>query len=116
MILFFETLSADEQERVRIKILPEDEMVVSFAKQMNASFIFRGIRDFIDLKYENELNLVQKKIDPSIETVFFLTPRDKIEISSSMIKSTTCLKKWEMVVKDYIPTCVLEALKAKRDV
>jgi len=110
-----EHFTAIEKEKIVFDILEENELLVTFAKTNDIGFIFRGLRDFIDLGYETKLNLVQKKIAPTIETVYLFTPRDKIEISSSMIKSNLSLHEWELVVKDYIPTCVFNALKDKRN-
>ena len=106
-----EVLTNDEVKRVKVKQIPHDELLVTFAKNINANFIFRGIRNITDFEYESQLNLVNKKIDPDIETIFLLTPRELIEVSSSLIKNSLHLKEWEHVAASYIPVCVLNKLK-----
>jgi len=105
----------EDRKRIVVSVLPSNEMVVKFAQSVKAKFIFRGIRNFIDLNYENEINLVQKKISPDIETVYLMAPRDKVEISSSMIKTALCLDDWVEVVSDYVPAYVLKMLATKRN-
>lgn len=109
-----ETLQPNQREQIIIDVLDEDDLLVSYADRHKIKYIFRGIRDFIDWDYEYKLNLIQKKLAEHIETVYFITPRDKIEISSSMIKSSLHLSRWDEVVTDYIPTCVMDALVKKR--
>ena len=108
-----ETLTAEQLERVIVDFVPSDELTVSFAKQMKAKFIFRGIRGVIDLEYENGLNLLQKKIEPEIETIYLMTPREYIEISSTLVKNVIPLREWERIAKPYVSKCVLEKLKEK---
>jgi pantetheine-phosphate adenylyltransferase/dephospho-CoA kinase len=106
-----EELTADQMKRVIIDSIPAEELMVSYADSVGAQFIFRGLRGVTDLEYENQLNLVQKKIAPQIETIFLLTPRELIEISSSMIKNCLALREWERVVEPYVSKSVLEKLR-----
>lgn len=106
-----EVLSKEQLMRIIIDFIPENELIVSYAESIEAKFIFRGIRGFTDLEYENQLNLLQKKISPEVETVFFLTPRHLIEISSSLIKASMNLREWEKVTGPYVTNCVLEKLR-----
>jgi len=106
-----EVLSPEQMARVTIDFIPSDELIVSYAANSGAKFIFRGLRGATDLEYENQLNLLQKKIAPEIETIFLMTPRELIEISSSLIKGALALREWERVAAPYVSKCVLEKLK-----
>jgi pantetheine-phosphate adenylyltransferase/dephospho-CoA kinase len=106
-----EILSDEELSRVVIKFIPEDEFTVDFARKFGAKFIIRGLRTAIDLDYENQINLLQKKIAPDIETIYLITPRDLIEISSSLVKSTLSCKQWEKVAAPYVSQSVLKHMK-----
>lgn len=106
-----EILTKEQLLRVTVDFIPSNELIVSYASEIGAKFIFRGLRSATDLEYENQLNLLQKKIAPDIETIFLLTPRELIEISSSLIKSALSLREWERVAAPYVSKCVLEKLK-----
>lgn len=108
-----EILTPKQEKRITVDFIPSNELMVSYAASVNAKFIFRGIRGFIDLEYENQLNLLQKKIAPEIETIFLLTPRELIEISSSLIKDALSLREWERVAEPYISSCVLDKLRQR---
>lgn len=74
------------------------------------------MRNTTDFDYEHNINLLQKKVAPTIESIYILTPRDKAEISSSSIKSNMYLDEWEIMVRDYVPKCVFNALGKQRNI
>jgi len=106
-----EVLTPEQQARVTVDFVPTGELTVTYAKSVGAKFIFRGLRNATDLEYENQLNLFQKKMAPDVETIYFLTPREYIEISSSFIKGSLDLREWEHAAEPYVPKCVLEKLR-----
>jgi pantetheine-phosphate adenylyltransferase/dephospho-CoA kinase len=99
------------RSRVSVDSLPADKLVVSYAKENGFNFIVRGIRNIIDMQYEQELNLIQRKIAPEVNILYFITPRELTEVSSSMVKSMIHLQGWEKIVQDYVPSSVLEELR-----
>jgi pantetheine-phosphate adenylyltransferase len=98
---------------VSVIALPPSKFVVDFAESIEATYIIRGLRNSTDFEYEHQIDLVQKKINQSIETLFFITPRELTEVSSSMVKSLCGLDGWEEAVKDYVPPVVLKAMKER---
>lgn len=110
-----ELLSKDQMSRVKIEFIPNEELTVSFAADHCAKFIFRGIRGFTDFEYENQLNLVQSKLAPDIDTIFLMPPRELIEVSSSLIKNSLHLREWERLAKPYISSCVFNKLQKLKE-
>lgn len=96
---------------VNITALPQNKMLVAYARETGSKFVFRGIRNVTDFDYETQLNLVNKKIAPEVETVFLMPPSHLTEVSSSVVKSMLHLEGWESAVRQYVPECVLRALK-----
>jgi pantetheine-phosphate adenylyltransferase len=107
-----ESLTDVEFSRVVLKFVPEDEFTVNYARAIGAKFLFRGLRNSVDLDYENQINLLQKKIAPEIETIYLITPRELIEISSSLVKSTLSCNRWEEVAASYVSRSVLKYMKS----
>lgn len=106
-------LSLEQQSRVIVEVLPPKALLVEYAAELGAKFIIRGIRNFNDFGYEMEINLVQRKIAPQIETIYLLPPSDLTEVSSSLVKAMIRLDGWEKVVKPYVSPAVLCELKLK---
>jgi pantetheine-phosphate adenylyltransferase/dephospho-CoA kinase len=106
-----EQLEKKELDKVIVLRVPEKCLTVNYAKRCGVKFLFRGLRTATDLEYENQINLLQKKIAPEIETVYLITPRELIEISSSLVKSVLGFEGWEEVAANYVSKSVLDCLK-----
>jgi len=98
---------------VDIDILPENIATSEYSQKLGATHLIRGIRSATDLDYEFQLNLVNKTISPSIETVYFLTPRELIEVSSSMVKGLMGINGWESVARNYVHPFVVQSMQNK---
>ncbi len=58
-----------------IRVVSYTGLTVDFCKKENAKIILRGIRNSIDMEYENSIAQMNKTIAPEIETVLlFATP------------------------------------------
>jgi pantetheine-phosphate adenylyltransferase len=99
--------------RVSVLMLPPKELVVKLAKDLDAKYIIRGLRNTTDFEYERQIDMVQTTVAPEVDTLFFMTPRELTEVSSSLVKSFHGMNGWEKIAEPYVPQCVLEALKEK---
>jgi pantetheine-phosphate adenylyltransferase len=70
----------------QVRITSWDGLTVECAKAFEASTIIRGLRIVSDFEYEFQMNLANKVLDPSIETVFLMTKTENAYISSSMVR------------------------------
>jgi len=106
-------LSEDEFER-RVEIVPlEGELLVNFAKSVDADVLIRGIRNTVDFSYESEILLINRNIQPMIDTVFVVPPRELTEVSSSTVKGLVGFKGWEHSIRSYVNPIVVRALSDK---
>jgi pantetheine-phosphate adenylyltransferase len=63
-----------------------DRLMVQFAQQMNARVMVRGVRALADFNYEFELSMLNKGLNPQIETIFMPTDPQYFVLRSSAIK------------------------------
>lgn len=94
-------------------VLGERELLVQYAKRVDAQFLIRGIRNAADYTYESEMNLVNNRIDRKIETLFFMPDRSLTEISSSTVKGLVGFDNWELIAQQYVDPVVIDKLKEK---
>ena len=87
-----------------------DGLLVEFARNQGASVIMRGIRAVSDYEYELQMAMMNRKIEPDIETVFMLPAEAYSYISSRLVKEIARLGG---PVKDLVPPLVVERLRAK---
>ena len=63
-----------------------DGLLMDYAKQKGAATVIRGLRAISDFEYEFQMALLNKKLNPEIETMFMVTNLNCLYISSSVVK------------------------------
>lgn len=87
-----------------------ERMIVEFAQKVNAPIMIRGVRALSDFSYEFELSMLNKGLDPEIETVFMPTDARYFVLRSSAIKE---LVRLGGDVSAMVPLIVEEQLRKK---
>jgi pantetheine-phosphate adenylyltransferase len=85
-------------------------LLVDFARQKRAQVLLRGIRALSDYEYELQMALMNRKLEPKIETVFMMPAEAYSYLSSRLVREIARLGG---PVKDLVPPVVEERLKAK---
>jgi pantetheine-phosphate adenylyltransferase len=80
---FIERATAD-LERVRVE--PFSTLVVDFARSVGARAIVKGLRAISDFEYELEMNQLNRRQDPEIESVYLMASPQYSFLSSSGVK------------------------------
>lgn len=83
-----------------VKVKHYEGLTVDFCKENNADYIIRGLRGSVDLEYETTIAEANKKINPEVETVFFLTEPSLRCISSTVVRD---LLKHNCPVDEFVP-------------
>ncbi len=68
-----------------------DGLLVDHARQKGATVILRGIRAISDYEYELQMALMNRRLCPSIETVFLMAGEAYSFISSRLVKQVIAL-------------------------
>jgi pantetheine-phosphate adenylyltransferase len=93
-----------------IRVVPFHGLLVDFAQKEGAVALVRGLRALSDFEFEFQLALMNRKLSPSLETVF-LMPREEFTcISSRMVKEIARLGG---EVHHFVPENVVHALHEK---
>ncbi len=61
-------------------------LTADFAKRSRATAIVRGIRAVSDYEYELRMALMNRKLEPTIETVFLMADEEYSYVSSTLMK------------------------------
>lgn len=93
-----------------ITILCYNGLTVQFAKEVGASAIVRGLRVFSDFEFEFRMAMANKRLEPGIETIAFVTDEKNTFLSSSTVKEIASLGG---DVSTMVPLNVLKALRKK---
>ncbi len=87
-----------------------DGLLVDFAKAEGAKAVLRGIRAISDYEYEFQMAMMNRKLNPDIETLFMMPAEKYTYVSSRLIKGVFRLGG---DVSALVPPLVMERLKAK---
>jgi pantetheine-phosphate adenylyltransferase len=97
-----------QMENVEIDVF--EGLLVDYARKRGARVVVRGIRAVSDYEYELQMALMNRKMEPQIETVFMLPGEAFSFLSSSLVKEIARLGG---SIHGLVPPFVEERLKAK---
>jgi pantetheine-phosphate adenylyltransferase len=95
-----------------VKVRPFNGLAVRFVRECGARLIVRGVRSVTDMEAEFTMILANRKLDPEIETVFFMAGDEFSHVSSTLIKQITPLASDEELAK-FVPREIIPPLRDK---
>jgi pantetheine-phosphate adenylyltransferase len=93
-----------------VSVIVCDCLIVDFLKNRGIKLLVRGVRGLEDFSYEFELSMMNRTLDPEIETIFMTTDPEYFVIRSSSIKE---LASFDGNLGGMVPPLVVKALKEK---
>jgi pantetheine-phosphate adenylyltransferase len=85
-------------------------LLVDYARQRQALAIIRGVRSSKDYEYELPMVLMNRRLNPQLDTVLLIASEENSYISSSLIKEVFSLGG---AIEGLVPELVLERMKQK---
>ena len=88
-----------------------DGLLVDYARRKHASVIVRGLRAISDFEYEMQMALMNRRLNPEVETVFMMPAEPYTYVSSRLVKEVVALGG---TVTGLVPRVVEERLREKK--
>ena len=107
-----EVLPSVETANCKLIVDSFSGLTADFAKRSGATAIVRGIRAVSDYEYELRMALMNRRLEPSIETVFLMAGEEYSYVSSTLMKQVFELGGR---VEGLIPELVEARMKAKKN-
>ncbi len=102
--------AAKELGLSNVRVIAFQGLLVEFARSQQACAVVRGLRAVSDFEFEFQMALMNRKLDPQVETIF-LTPREELTyISSRIVKEIARLGG---DISSFVPASVAAALHRK---
>lgn len=79
-------LEETTKEFPNIEIDSFSGLLADYAKKKSCKTMIRGLRAVSDYEYEMQMALVNRKLDPDIETLFMVSRSEYVYLSSSIVK------------------------------
>jgi len=92
------------------EVISYSTLTIELARKIGAKVMIRGLRMGSDFDYEFEMSLMNRKLDPEIDTVCLMTSQEYEFVSSSLIKEAA---KLGGALNEFVPEHVAYALRVK---
>ena len=79
-------IESEVAEYANVQVKPFDTLLVDFARDNGAKAIVKGLRAISDFEYEFEMNQLNRKMAPDIESMFMMAAPEFSFLSSSGVK------------------------------
>jgi pantetheine-phosphate adenylyltransferase len=106
-----EVLPSVSTDNCRISVEGFSGLTAEFARKREATAIVRGIRAVADYEYELRMALMNRRLEPSIETVFLMAGEEFSYVSSTLMKQVFELGGR---IEGLIPPLVEQRMRAKQ--
>ena len=88
-----------------------DGLLVEYARRKRAGVIVRGLRAISDFEYEMQMALMNRHLNPEVETVFMMPAEPYTYVSSRLVKEVAALGG---SITTLVPTIVEDRLRKKK--
>jgi pantetheine-phosphate adenylyltransferase len=88
-----------------------DGLLVEYARRKRAGVIVRGLRAISDFEYEMQMALMNRHLNPEVETVFMMPAEPYTYVSSRLVKEVVALGG---SVTTLVPSIVEDRLREKK--
>jgi len=95
---------------VRVDVF--DGLTVDYAARVKAGAVLRGIRALSDYEYELQMAMMNRKLQPDLETVFMMPAEQYSYLSSRLVREVA---KLGGSIQDLVPEIVERRLSEKLD-
>jgi pantetheine-phosphate adenylyltransferase len=92
-----------------VEVLPFDGLIMDFCAAQGAQAVVRGVRNLTDFDYEAQMAAMNRKLRPTVETVFLLPEASLQCISSTLVRE---ISKLGGDVSQMVSTDVADAMHA----
>ncbi len=103
-----EMVRAVYREEPRVRVALWSGAIVDLLKRENTPFYVRGVRNTVDLEYENAAFYASRDLDKTFITLYVPAEKDLLHVSSTLVKNCIAFGK---PFEQYVPGEVARILK-----
>lgn len=85
-------------------------LLIDYVEERNIKIIIKGLRAISDFEFEFQMALVNRKLNPQVETLFMVTNSKYSYLSSSIVKEIAGFKG---EIKELVPPAVYDLITQK---
>lgn len=93
-----------------VEVDSSDELLAEYAKRKGSCVIVKGLRAGSDFENEFQMALINRKINPNLDTMFLSAEHQYMYLSSSTVKE---LGTYEVDLSDFLPEQIIPDFKQR---
>lgn len=93
-----------------VEVATSDGLLAEYAKQFDDPIIVKGMRAASDFEYEFQMNLINKKINPELETMFLTASEKYTFLSSSVVRE---MASYGADLTGFVPCEIIDEIEKK---
>ena len=93
-----------------VEVEASDELLAHYARRKGACVVVKGLRAVSDFESEFTMSLINKKLNPELDTMFLTADSQYMYLSSSMVKE---LGKYGAELSDFLPQEIIPDFREK---
>lgn len=105
-----EMVRRSTQRYGNVRVETPNGLLAEFAKNYSKAVVVKGMRAASDFDYEFQMNLINKKINPEMETMFLTSSEKYTFLSSSIVRE---MAKYDADLTGLVPEEIIEDIKKK---
>lgn len=93
-----------------VRVESASGLLAEYARQYKGAVVVKGLRAASDFEYEFQMNLINKKINPELETMFLTSSEKYTFLSSSIVRE---MAKYGADLSGFVPNEIIEDIQNK---
>ncbi len=95
-----------------VEVDASNELLADYAKRRGSCVIVKGLRAVSDFENEFQMALINRKINPDLDTMFLTADNQYMFMSSSVIKE---LGSYGVALSEFLPSEIIPDFQAKME-
>ncbi|MDO5601241.1 MAG: pantetheine-phosphate adenylyltransferase [Oscillospiraceae bacterium] len=105
-----ELLTKATRRFANVRVEKLEGLLADYAHKAGADTLIKGLRAVTDFEYEFQLALINKKLNPHLETLFMTTDPQYMYLSSSMVRE---VGSYGGDISEFVPSEILEEVQKR---
>ena len=93
-----------------VEVDSSDTLLAEYAKEKGSCVIIKGLRAGSDFENEFQMAMINRNINPNLDTMFLTAEHQYMYMSSSVVKE---LGKYKADLSDFLPKEIIEDVKSR---
>ena len=93
-----------------VEVDSSDELLAAYAKRRDAHVLVKGLRAVSDYEYEVQMALVNRKLNPNLETMFMASSEKYTYLSSTIVKE---MARYGADLAEFIPREIVDEVNQR---